>query len=154
MVHPDKCSPALFHNVRRFSLRLAGSRAAVRFQWVKHAVILIQNPQAPGDCQFGLLRRMTVYHILGVMDVISSIDELVAFFGGDTALAEFLGTTQSAVAQWKIRGQIAAGWHLRLLAELTRRGQIVSPCVFGLTEKEAAGLFPPPPVKRRQHVAA
>lgn len=76
------------------------------------------------------------------MNEIETIEELVAFFGGDTALAEFLGTTQSAVAQWKIRQQIASGWHLRLLAEIKRRGATVSPKVFGLTDEQADGLFP------------
>ncbi len=76
------------------------------------------------------------------MSEIKTIEDLVDFFGGDTALAEFLGTTQSAVAQWKIRGQIAAGWHLRLLAELRRRDKQVSPAVFGLSDDEASGLFP------------
>lgn len=76
------------------------------------------------------------------MSMITTIDDLVDEFGGDTAMAEFLGITQSAVAQWKVRGQIASGWHLRLLAELKRRGCIVDPSVFGLTEEEARGLFP------------
>jgi hypothetical protein len=84
------------------------------------------------------------------MAVIRTIDELVEEFGGDTALAELLGITQSAVAHWKIRGQIAAGWHLRLLAELQRRGFTVEPSVFGLTDREAEGLFP----KRRPKTRA
>lgn len=75
------------------------------------------------------------------MKMIKSIDELVEVFGGDTSLADFLGISQSAVAQWKVRGQIAAGWHLRLLAELTKRGRSAHPSVFGLTEAEAGDLF-------------
>lgn len=75
------------------------------------------------------------------MKMIKTIDELVDEFGGDTSLADFLGISQSAVAQWKVRKQIAAGWHLRLLAELTKRGRSAHPSVFGLTEAEAGDLF-------------
>jgi hypothetical protein len=78
------------------------------------------------------------------MKHIRTITELVDFFGGDTALAVMLDISQSAVAHWKLRDQIAAGWHLRLLAEIGRRGATVSPTVFGLSDDEAAGLFPTP----------
>lgn len=78
------------------------------------------------------------------MTHIGTIAELVDFFGGDTAVAAMLGISQSAVAHWKLRNQIAAGWHLRLLAEISRRGATVDPEVFGLSEDEAAGLFPSP----------
>jgi hypothetical protein len=77
------------------------------------------------------------------MKHISSIHELVEFFGGDTALADYLDISQSAVAHWKIRGRIAAGWHLRLLAEVHARGATVDPSVFGLTHQQFEGLFRP-----------
>lgn len=77
------------------------------------------------------------------MKHISSIHELVDFFGGDTALADRLDISQSAVAHWKIRGRIAAGWHLRLLAEVRARGATVCPSVFGLTDPQLEGLFGP-----------
>lgn len=76
------------------------------------------------------------------MTHIGSITELVEFFGGDTALAAMLDISQSAVAHWKLRSQIAAGWHLRLLVEISRRGATVDPEVFGLSERDATGLFP------------
>lgn len=88
------------------------------------------------------------------MKMIRTIDELVSEFDGDTSLAEFLGISQSAVAQWKVRGQIASGWHLRLLAELTRRGRTVHPEVFGLTEDEAGVLFDKLRPKRRPEIRA
>lgn len=75
------------------------------------------------------------------MKHVRSIDDLVEFFGGDTALADLLGLDQSAIAQWKRRGNIGSGWHLRLLAELTRRGATADPDVFGLTADEAQPLF-------------
>jgi hypothetical protein len=75
------------------------------------------------------------------MTDIETIEQLVEFFGGDTAVADWLGISQPAVAQWKSRGQIGAGWHLRLYAEIRRRGATVEPSVFGLTTEEAAGLF-------------
>lgn len=72
---------------------------------------------------------------------ITSIDELVATLGGDTAVAEWLGISQPAVANWKARGTIGSGWHLRLLAEVRRRGITIDPRVFGLTELECGDLF-------------
>lgn len=72
---------------------------------------------------------------------VKTIDQLIDKLGGDTVLADALGVSQPAVANWKVRGQIAAGWHLRLLAEARRRSLTVAPGVFGLSEDEARGLF-------------
>lgn len=71
---------------------------------------------------------------------INSIPELIDELGGDTVVARWLGISQPAVAQWKARNQIATGWHMRLLAELTRRGKTVDPVVFGLTADDIAPL--------------
>jgi hypothetical protein len=84
---------------------------------------------------------MTNYHILSGMKEIKTIHELVDFFGGDTAMADFFGTTQSVVGQWKCRNAIAAGWHLRIFAEASRRGVKVHPSIFGLDEYPP-GLLP------------
>lgn len=79
------------------------------------------------------------------MKHIATIAQLVDFFGGDTALAAGLDISQSAVAHWKKRQQIPAGWHLRLLAEISHRGATVDPKVFGLSTTDAAGVtFPAP----------
>lgn len=86
---------------------------------------------------------MTRWYTLGPMTHIRSIHELVDFLGGDTVLADRLDISQSAVAHWKIRNRIAAGWHLRLLAELRVKGATVDPSVFGMTEGEFRGLFDP-----------
>lgn len=75
------------------------------------------------------------------MKHITSIDDLVEFFGGDSKLAEMIGLDQSAIAQWKRRGSIGSGWHLRLLAELTKRGATADPVVFGLAPEDARPLF-------------
>lgn len=90
-----------------------------------------------------MLHRMTPWYMVPLMTHIRTIDELVAFYGGDTVLAEKLGISQSAVAHWKIRRRIATGWHLRLLADLRSQGVTVDPVVFGITDQEADVLFRP-----------
>lgn len=72
---------------------------------------------------------------------INSIDDLVAALGGDSEVAAWLGISQPAVAMWKSRGHIGSGWHLRLVAEIRRRGMTVDPNVFGLTERDVGDLF-------------
>lgn len=72
---------------------------------------------------------------------IETIDQLIEKLGGDTVVAGMFDISQPAVANWKVRGQIAAGWHLRLLAISREKGLRVSPAVFGLGEKDAAALF-------------
>lgn len=71
---------------------------------------------------------------------INSIDELVNALGGDTKVARWLGISQPAVAAWKARNHIPPGWHMRLLADLTKRGMTVNPEVFGLSEDILAPL--------------
>lgn len=83
-----------------------------------------------------MLMYITKRDIRWLMYDINSIDELVEAFGGDTALANELDVSQPAVANWKARGHISSGWHLRLFAEVHRRGKTVAPHVFGLTEEE------------------
>lgn len=75
------------------------------------------------------------------MKKIATIAELIAELGGDTEVADWLGISQSAVAHWKLRNQIGAGWHLRILAEAADRDLEVDPSVFGLSPTEAASLF-------------
>jgi hypothetical protein len=71
---------------------------------------------------------------------INSIEELIEALGGDTAVAGMFGISQPAVANWKARGQIATGWHMRLYAEVRRMGLSINPAVFGLTEEEFVPL--------------
>jgi len=81
---------------------------------------------------------------------IRTIDELVEALGGDTVVAHWLGISQPAVANWKVRGQIASGWHLRILARLKQERRLVDPALFGLTADEASGLFDRPLARRRR----
>jgi hypothetical protein len=71
---------------------------------------------------------------------IKTIDDLIAEFGGPARFSQWLDVGQEAVSAFKWRG-VPPGWHLRLLAEVRRRGCDVHPSVFGLTEEEAAELF-------------
>lgn len=71
---------------------------------------------------------------------INSVHELVECLGGDTAVAREFGISQPAVANWKARGEIGSGWHLRLLAWAARIGKSVNPVVFGMNEAEFAPL--------------
>jgi predicted transcriptional regulator len=75
------------------------------------------------------------------MKRITTIPELIEALGGDTLVADMLGISQSAVAHWKLRNQIASGWHMRLLSEAIDRGYRVEKSVFGLAEHEAEKLF-------------
>ena len=79
------------------------------------------------------------YGVHSVSDI-KTIDDLIAEFGGPARFGEWLDIGQEAVSAFKWRG-VPSGWHLRLLAEVRRRGCNVHPSVFGLTEEEAAGLF-------------
>lgn len=78
-------------------------------------------------------------YVIGMHDI-NSIVELVDALGGDTKVARWLGISQPGVALWKIRNHIPPGWHMRLWAELTRRGYSVNPEVFGLSESDLAPL--------------
>lgn len=71
---------------------------------------------------------------------INSIEELIDALGGDTVLASELGISQPGVGNWKVRGFIPPGWHMRLFAELRKRGQTMNPEVFGMTEDEFGPL--------------
>jgi hypothetical protein len=73
---------------------------------------------------------------------IKTIDDLIAEFGGPARFGEWLDIGQEAVSAFKWRG-VSPGWHLRLRAELRRRGCDVNPAVFGLTQ-EAVGTFDAP----------
>lgn len=77
----------------------------------------------------------------GVMYDIDTIDDLVDRLGGDTAVADWLGISQPAVANWKARQCIGSGWHLRIYARVREMGLSINPAVFGLTEEEARGLW-------------
>ena len=84
---------------------------------------------------------------------LSTIDDLIDALGGDTAVSEWLGISQPAVANWKARREIPPGWHLRILARLKAERMTADPAIFGLTEQEARELFGPRPLARRRSKA-
>jgi hypothetical protein len=81
---------------------------------------------------------------------LSTIDDLIEALGGDTSVADWLGISQPAVANWKARKEIPPGWHLRILARLKAERMTADPSIFGLTEQEARELFGPRPLVRRR----
>lgn len=84
------------------------------------------------------------------MKLIASIDDLISALDGPSSLGERLQITQEAVSNWKVRGEIPAGWHLRLLIELAKRGKRVDPAVFGLSTDDMDALWPSPLGRRVQ----
>jgi hypothetical protein len=72
---------------------------------------------------------------------IQTIDDLIRELGGNTAVAEWLDISQEAVCNWKRRGVIATGWHMRLAAAARRKGRTVNPEVFGLSVEDTRGLL-------------
>lgn len=66
---------------------------------------------------------------------IETVSQLVKAFGGTVALAKWAGVTPSVVSNWKERGHIPTGWHLRLYLECKQRKLNVSPALFGLVGK-------------------
>lgn len=71
---------------------------------------------------------------------IKTVEDLITLLGGPTKIGDWLGVSQESVSFWKRRG-IPAGWHLRLFAEVGRRGKTVAPNVFGMTETDAEPLL-------------
>lgn len=92
------------------------------------------------------------------MHRISTVDDVVEALGGDTQVAAWLSISQPAVANWKIRGEIPGGWHLRIYARLLADGFDCDPAVFGLSQEDADALsnsmrtrLPPRPKRGRSH---
>lgn len=73
---------------------------------------------------------------------IKTIDALVREFGGNTAIAEWLGITPEAVSMWKLRDNIPSGWHWKFESEASRQGKKIHPAVFGRDEDVAPYLKP------------
>lgn len=74
------------------------------------------------------------------MHDIETIDHLIKEMGGPTKLGAWLGISQEAVSAFVHRG-IPTGWHVRLIAELKRRGRTINPDVFGISDEDARVLF-------------
>lgn len=65
---------------------------------------------------------------------IDSIIGLVDAFGGDSAVARWLGVTQPAVANWKARNNIPVGWHTRFSRRAKAEGLTINPVIFGFDD--------------------
>lgn len=63
---------------------------------------------------------------------LKTVPEVIAALGGPTFLGERFDIGQNAVSNWKIRGHIPPGWHLRVYLSIRQRGLEVHPSVFGL----------------------
>ncbi len=63
---------------------------------------------------------------------IDTIASLVDALGGPSAVADWLGISQSAVSNWIMRDEIPPGWHLRLYLKSEELGWRVDPRLFGL----------------------
>lgn len=74
-------------------------------------------------------------------NLIETIDDLIDELGGTTAVAKRCDIAPEAVSNWKRRGQIATGWHMRLAADVKRKGKMIHPDVFGMSEDDARVLF-------------
>lgn len=84
-----------------------------------------------------------VLYILPMYDI-GTIEELIHEFGGPTKMGNWLGISQEAVSAFTRRG-VPTGWHLRIAAELKRRGRSFDArAIFGADEDDAKVLFPRP----------
>ena len=72
---------------------------------------------------------------------IETIEDLIAELGGPTVIAEWLGISQEAVSNWKIRQNIPPGWHWKLAGAVYRKGQTINTKgVFGVDPEDAPFL--------------
>jgi len=63
----------------------------------------------------------------------SSVDRVIARFGGQSALARLLGRRQSTIAHWARTSRIPAQWHQVLMSLARERGVILEPKDFVAT---------------------
>ena len=67
---------------------------------------------------------------------INSLDELIAEFDGPSGAADWAGSRDSAICNWRSRGYVPPSRHLRLLIELKRRGKSIKPALLELTQED------------------
>jgi hypothetical protein len=90
------------------------------------------------------------------MKLLQTVDQVLDALGGhkrtadnNKAIAAWLGIGTSAVCNWRERGSIPPGYHLRFYRAAERRGMEISlPVVFGLEDSEE------PPAVKKKRVAA
>lgn len=79
---------------------------------------------------------------------VETVQDAVRVLGGDTKVARWLGCTQGNVANMKVRGYVARGYHLHFYLTLRARGFSPLPQVFGILNWD--GLVMPRAKVRKQ----
>jgi hypothetical protein len=74
----------------------------------------------------------------------NSAQRVISKFGGQTALAEALGTKQSTVQYWSNKGSIPAKWHQSIVNAAIDRGLMISPGEFSPVAVEASRAIAAP----------
>lgn len=75
---------------------------------------------------------------------INTVSDVIDCLGGPTELGARLGITQEAVSNWKARGYIPNGWHLKLVVWLGGTGRSVDPELFDMPDVDVAASVPKP----------
>lgn len=65
-------------------------------------------------------------------ETLRTLDDIVSAFGGDEAVASWLGIRPHAISMWRMRGQIPPGWHLRFWLASEELGYRIDRGLFGL----------------------
>ena len=65
-------------------------------------------------------------------ELLRTVDEVVEAFGGDAVVAEWLNIQRTAVVNWRMRGFIPPGHHLRIYLEAQAMGCRIDPKLLGL----------------------
>lgn len=62
----------------------------------------------------------------------TTVRSVIRALGGTAQVARWVGVGMPAVSNWIAEGYIPPGLHLQFFLAIERRGERVSPCVFGL----------------------
>ncbi len=76
----------------------------------------------------------------------NAAQNVIAKFGGQSALADALGTKQSTVQHWAKTGTIPAKWHNAITQSAVERGLSVSPGEFSPVAIAASTVKPSTPM--------
>ena len=67
------------------------------------------------------------------MKQISTVQELVAAYGGTDAMAQWADVGKSCISNWKKDG-IPPGWHLHIYLDAWERQWVLAPEIFNLSK--------------------
>lgn len=67
---------------------------------------------------------------------IDSPKALIGLFGSQSALAEEIGATRSAVSMWVSRGAFPADWFHLIEQAVQKKGASLSRCIFNFRQQE------------------